>query len=89
MPSGQRRNQPLRGPVEKRLVRPISIVSQLCRRKLHQRERRTAVWAVWIAERFNHLKVMVVRRFDALHRLARGFDRYGEIATLPLEVRRL
>ena len=67
MPSGQRRNQPLRGKVEKRLVRPISVVSHLCRRKLHQRERRTAVWAIWIAERFNHLKVMVVRRFDELH----------------------
>src|ERR1700675_467399 len=89
MPSGQRRNQPLRGKVEKRLVRPISVVSHLCRSKLHQRERRTAVRAVWIAERFSHLKVMVVRRFDELHRLASGFDRYGEVATLPLEVWRL
>src|ERR1700739_2118690 len=89
MPNEQRRNQPLRGPAAKRLVRPISVVSHLCRRKLHQRQGRTAVWAVWIAERFNHLEVMVGRRFGARPRLARGFDRCGEVATLPLEIRRL
>ena len=75
-----------RSPAEKSLS---DIASHLCWRKLHQGERRPAVWAIWIAERFSHLKVMVVGRFDELHGLARGFDRCGEVATLPLEVWRL
>ena len=57
--------------------------------KLHQRESRSPVRTIGIAERFNHFEMIVVRRLDQFHRLADGFQCGGEVAILSLEFRRL
>src|SRR5262245_9228675 len=64
----------------------VASALSLCRRKLHQRERRATVWSIGIAERLCHLQMMVVRCFDNLHRFARRFDRSREVTTLALKV---
>jgi len=65
---------------------PLHLVL-LCRHKFHQRERRTTIWSIGIAERFRHLQMVVVRCLDDLHRFARRFDRSREVTAQALKVR--